>query len=94
MLFPNPNKTQIFKPKSDLKSTLSNPNSFKLQTSIEEKPLGERDPWLHEDRSGRGRAENSRGESRAFGRREKVSEKMRKNGCLVIGIVEIGITNR
>jgi hypothetical protein len=52
LLFPNPNKTQIFKPKSDLKSTLSNPNSFKLQTSIKEKPSGERDPWLHEDRSG------------------------------------------
>ena len=52
-----------------------------------------RDPWLHEDRSGRGGAENLGGESRAFGRREKVSEKMRKNGCLVIGIVEIGITN-
>jgi hypothetical protein len=42
LLFPNPNKTQIFKPKSDLKSTLSNPNFFKLQTSIEEKPSGER----------------------------------------------------
>ena len=94
MLFPNPNKNQIFKPKSDLKSTLLNSNSFKLQTSIEEKPSRVRDPWLHEDRSGRGRAENSKGESRAFGRREKVSEKMRKNGCLVIGIVEIGIANR
>jgi hypothetical protein len=42
LLFPNPNKTQIFKPKSDLKSTLSNPNSFKLQTSIEETFGGER----------------------------------------------------
>jgi hypothetical protein len=40
LLFPNPNKTQIFKPKSDLKSTLSNLNSFKLQISIEEKPYG------------------------------------------------------
>jgi hypothetical protein len=69
-------QTQI-KPKSDLKSTLSNPKSFKrqteienpnlkiqirsrqintfkpqiFQTSIHEKPSGERDPWLHEDRS-------------------------------------------
>ena len=51
--------------KSDLKSTLSNPRSFKLQTSIEEKPSGERDPWLHENRSGREGAENSGGESRA-----------------------------
>ncbi len=33
-------------------------------------------------------------QSRAFRRREKVSEKIRKNGCLVIGIVKIGITNR
>jgi hypothetical protein len=65
LLFPNPNKIQNFKPKSDLKSTLSNPNFFKLQTSIEEKPSGERDPWFHEDRSGRGGAENSGGESRA-----------------------------
>ena len=77
---------------SDLKSTLSNPNSFKLQTSIEKKPSGERDPWLHEDRSGRERAEKSGGESRAFGRR--VSEIFRKNECLVIRIVEIRITNR
>ena len=92
MLFPNLNKTQNFKPKSDLKSTLSNPNSFKLQTSIEEKPSGERNPWLHEDRSGRGGAENSGGESRAFGRRE--SEIFRKNGYLVTRIVEIGIANR
>jgi hypothetical protein len=79
LLFPNPNKTQIFKPKSDLKSTLSNPNSFKLQTSIEEKPLGERDLWLHEDRLGRGGAKNLRGESRAKhsgGERVKFSEIM------------------
>jgi hypothetical protein len=92
LLFLNPNKTQIFKPKLDLKSTLSNPNSFKLQTSIKEKPSGERDPWLHENRSGRGRVENSGGESRAFGRRE--SEIFRKNGCLVTRIVEIGIANQ
>ena len=92
MLFPNPNKTQIFKPKSDLKSTLSNPNSFKLQTSIEEKLSGEGDPWLHEDRSGRGGPENSGEESRAFGRRE--SEIFKKNGCLVTRIVEIGIANQ
>jgi hypothetical protein len=65
LLFSNPNKIQIFKPKSDLKSTLSNPNFFKLQTSIKEKPSGERDPWLHEDRSGRGGAKNSGAESRA-----------------------------
>ena len=31
-------------------------------------------------------------QSRAFGRRE--SEIFRNNGCLVTGIVEIGITNR
>jgi hypothetical protein len=39
----------------------------------------ERDPWLHEDRSGRGGAENSRGESRAKhsgGERVKFSEIM------------------
>jgi hypothetical protein len=39
--------------------------------------------------------EESRAEqSRAFGRREKISEKMRKNGCLVTRIVELGIANR
>ena len=31
----------------------------------EQKIREERDPWLHEDRSGRGGAENSGGESRA-----------------------------
>ena len=62
--------------------------------------MGERDPWLHEDRFEEeqkinGGGERFRGEKeRAFGRREKVSEKMRKNGCLVTGIVEIEITNR
>ena len=54
--------------------------------------MGERDPWLHEDRSERGGAENSGGESRAFGRRE--SKIFRKNGCLVTRIVEIRIANR
>jgi hypothetical protein len=33
-------------------------------------------------------------QSRAFGRREKISEKMRKNGYLVTRIVELGIANR
>jgi hypothetical protein len=33
-------------------------------------------------------------QSRAIGRREKISEKMRKNGCLVTRIVELGIANR
>ena len=59
------------------------------RTSIEEKPLGERDPWLHEDRFEEEQKINGRGErfrreeERAFGRREhsggekvKVSEKM------------------
>jgi hypothetical protein len=98
-------QTQI-KPKSDLKSTLSNPKSFKRQTEIEnpnlkiqirsrqintfkpqifqtsnlyEKPSGERDPWLHEDRSGRGGAENSRGESRAEQSNREERENFRKN---------------
>jgi hypothetical protein len=68
------------------------------RTSIEEKPSGERDPWLHEDRSEEeqkinGGRERFRGEEeRAFGRRE--SESFRKNGCLVTRIVEIGIANR
>jgi hypothetical protein len=76
-----------------------NSNSFKLQTLIEEKPLGERDPRHHENRFEEeqkinGGGERFRGEEeRAFGRRENVSEKMRKNRCLVTGIVEIGITN-
>ena len=62
--------------------------------------MGERDPWLHEDRFEEeqkinGGGERFRGEEeRAFRRREKVSEKMRKNGCLVTAIVKIGITNR
>ena len=41
--------------------------------------MGERDPWLHEDRSGKGGAENSGGESRAEhsrGERVKFSEIM------------------
>jgi hypothetical protein len=59
------------------------------RTSIEEKPSGERDPWLHEDRSKEelkinGGGERFQGEGeRAFGRREhsegervKVSEKI------------------
>ena len=68
------------------------------RTSIEEKPLRERDPWLHEDRSKEeqkinGGGERFRGENeRAFGRRE--SECFRKNGCLVTRIVEVGIANR
>jgi hypothetical protein len=42
------------------------------------------------------RSRKSMEEEKDFGerRREKVSEKMRKNGCLVTRIVEIGITNR
>ena len=68
------------------------------RTSIEEKPSGERDPWLHEDKAEEeqkinGGGERFRGErDRAFGRRE--SESFRKNECLVTRIVEIGITNR
>ena len=49
----------------------------------------------YEDRSGRGGASRKFGrreQSRAFGRRE--SEIFRINGCLVTGIVEIGIANR
>ena len=68
------------------------------RTSIEEKPSGERDPWLHEDRSEEEQKINGGGqrfrgkEERAFGRRE--SESFRKNGCLVTRIVEIGIANQ
>ena len=40
-------QTQI-KPKSLNPNQISNQH---FQTSIEEKPSGERDPWLHEDRS-------------------------------------------
>ena len=91
-------RTQILKSKSDhVKSTFSNPKSFKLQTSIHEKPSGERDPWLHEDRSGRGGAENSGGESRAEQSIREERENFRKNEekwCLVTRIVELGIANR
>ena len=41
--------------------------------------MRERDPWFHEDRSGRGRAENLRGESKAEhsgGEKVKFSEIM------------------
>ena len=60
--------------------------------------MGERDSWLHEDRSEEdqkinGGGERFRGEEeRAFGRRE--SESFRKNECLVARIVEIGIKNQ
>jgi hypothetical protein len=65
---------------------------------MEEKPSGERDPWLYEDRSEEekkinGGGERFRGEEeRAFGSRE--SESFRKNGCLVTRIMKIGIANR
>jgi hypothetical protein len=68
------------------------------RTSIEEKPLRERDPWLHKNRAEEeqkinGGGEKFRGEEeRAFGRRESVS--FRKNGCLVTRIVEFGIANQ
>jgi hypothetical protein len=68
------------------------PQIFQTSNFNRGKTFGERDPWLHEDRLGRGGAENSGGESRAFGRRE--SGIFRNNGCLVTGIVEIGIVNR
>jgi hypothetical protein len=67
------------------------------RTLIKEKPSGERDPWLHEDKAEEeqkinGGGERFRGEKeRAFGRRE--SESFRKNGCLVTRIVEFGIAN-
>ena len=67
------------------------------RTSIEEKTSGERDPWLHEDRSEEEQKINGGGErfwgeeERAFGRQESVS--FRKNGCLVTRIVEFGIAN-
>jgi hypothetical protein len=65
--------------------------------------LGERDSWLHEDRSEEeqkinGGGERFRGEEeRAFGRRvfgRRESESFRKSGYLVARIVEIGIVNR
>ena len=49
------------------------------QGEEEQKIRDERDPWLHEDRSGRGGAENSGGESIAEhsgGERMKFSEIM------------------
>jgi hypothetical protein len=101
----NPTKplTFIISNPNKIIQTLINTIKPQLQTSklrysqTQIKPKS--DPWLHEDRSGRGGAENSGGESRAeqsraFGRREKISEKMRKNGCLVTRIVELGIANR
>jgi hypothetical protein len=96
----NPTKplTFIISNPNKIIQTLINTIKPQLQTSklrysqTQIKPKS--DPWLHEDRSGRGGAENSGGQSRAFGRREKISEKMRKNGCLVTRIVELGIANR